>query len=117
MHSGRKNRKREQLSVPVFYGLEDWMKRSYDYLQDYNNKEFLTKIAKVITKPLNLRKIALFSQIFKKILQNLSAFFLQNAAHQGGGMGEILHKQIHHTAAGAHLPIPGAEIDPGDAGV
>ena len=32
-------------------------------------------------------------------------------------MGEILHEQVQHAAAGTHLPIPCAVIDPWNAGV
>ena len=32
-------------------------------------------------------------------------------------LGEILHEQVQHAAAGAHLSVPGAVIHPGDPGI
>ncbi len=41
---------------------------------------------------------------------------LQNSAHQADGW-EVLHKEVHHAAAGAESSVPGTGTTPGKSGV
>ena len=45
----------------------------------------------------------------------MGAVLCQDAAHQLGVVGEVLHKEVQHATAGAHGPVPGAVEHPADA--
>ena len=57
------------------------------------------------------------SQTAEKLRQNSPAILCKNAAHQGRPVGEGLHKQVGHAAAGTHGLIPCAVPNPPDAGI